>query len=192
MENVQQPVSYSLEDLFLDPWILITVRLPWCQEAEVYEVLNLEVHSWRCQSLDTVFKITDHSDESRPKLHNQQQALNLPRWGSRYHNTRISHPQFSSVTQLCPNLWDPMDCSTQGFLVHHLLQLAQAHAHWVSDAIQPSHPLPSLFSSSVLLPSIFCSIRVFLTSQVFASGGQVLELQLQYQSIQWIFRTDFL
>ena len=48
----------------------------------------------------------------------------------------------SSVTQSCLTLCDPMDCSTLGFPVHHqLLELAQTHVHWVSDAIQPSHPL---------------------------------------------------
>ena len=53
--------------------------------------------------------------------------------------------QFSSVTQSCLTLCDPMDCSTLGFLVHHqLLELAQTHVHRVSDAIQPSHPLSSL------------------------------------------------
>ena len=53
-------------------------------------------------------------------------------------------PTLSSVTQLCPILCDPMDCSTPGFPVHHQLsELAQTHFHWVSDAIQPSHPLSS-------------------------------------------------
>ena len=52
--------------------------------------------------------------------------------------------QFSSVTQLCLTLCDPMDYSTTGFPVHHqLLELAQIHVHQVSDAIQPSHPLSS-------------------------------------------------
>ena len=38
--------------------------------------------------------------------------------------------QFSSVTQSCPTLCDPMDCSTPGFLVHHQLpELAQTHVH---------------------------------------------------------------
>ena len=47
-----------------------------------------------------------------------------------------------SVTQLCPTLCDPMDWSTPGFPVHHHLpDFAQTHVHWVSDAIQPSHPL---------------------------------------------------
>ena len=44
--------------------------------------------------------------------------------------------QFHSVTQSCLTLCDPMDCSTPGFPVHHqLLELAQTHVHWVSDAI---------------------------------------------------------
>ena len=51
---------------------------------------------------------------------------------------------FSSVTQSCPTLCVPMDCSTPGLLVHHpLLEPTQPHVHWVSDAIQPSHPLLS-------------------------------------------------
>ena len=37
-----------------------------------------------------------------------------------------------------------MDCSTPSFpVLHHLLELAQTHVHWVSDTIQPSHPLSS-------------------------------------------------
>ena len=52
--------------------------------------------------------------------------------------------QFSSVTQLCPILCDPVDCSRPGFPVHHqFLELAQTHVHRVGDAIQPSHPLSS-------------------------------------------------
>ena len=55
---------------------------------------------------------------------------------------------FSSVQfswSVCPTLYDPMDCSTPGFPVHHQLsEPAQTHVRWVGDAIQPSHPLPSL------------------------------------------------
>ena len=70
--------------------------------------------------------------------------------------------QFSSVAQSCPTLWDPMDCSTPGFLVHHQLpEFTQTLVHWVGDAIQPSHPHPLL-----LLPSIFPSIRVFSSESV--------------------------
>ena len=47
-----------------------------------------------------------------------------------------------SVTKSCLTLCNPMDCGTPGFLVlHHPPEFAQTHVHWVSDAIQPSHPL---------------------------------------------------
>ena len=69
-----------------------------------------------------------------------------------------SSVQFSSVTQSCPTLCVPMNCSTPGLPVHHQLpEFTQTHVHWVGDTIQPSHPL----SSPLLLPSIFPSIRVF-------------------------------
>ena len=52
--------------------------------------------------------------------------------------------QSSSVSQSCPTLYDPMDCSTPGFPVHHqLLEPTQTHVHRIGDAIQPSHPLLS-------------------------------------------------
>ena len=65
--------------------------------------------------------------------------------------------QFSSVTQLCLTLCNPMDCSTLGFPIHHQFPLALTYVHQVGDAIQPSHPLPSPF------PPVFnfSSIRVF-------------------------------
>ena len=55
-----------------------------------------------------------------------------------------SSVQFSSVTQLCTTLCEPMNHSTPGLPVHHhLLEFTQTHIHLVSDAIQPSHPLSS-------------------------------------------------
>ena len=64
----------------------------------------------------------------------------------------------SSVAQLCPTLCDPMNHSTPGLPVHHKLpEFTQTHVHQVSDAIQPSHPLPS----PSFLPPIPPSIRVF-------------------------------
>ena len=71
--------------------------------------------------------------------------------------------QFSSLAQSCPTLCDPMNCSTPGLPVYHqFLESTQTHVHWVSDAIQPSHPLLSL----LLLPSVFPSIRVFSNESV--------------------------
>ena len=52
--------------------------------------------------------------------------------------------QFSSVAQSCPTLCDPINRSTPGLPVHHQIpEFLQTHGHWVSDAIQPSHPLSS-------------------------------------------------
>ena len=63
-----------------------------------------------------------------------------------------------SVAQLCLTLCYRRNCSMPGFpVLHHLLDFAQTHVHWVGAAIQPSHPL----SRSSLLPSIFPSISVF-------------------------------
>ena len=55
--------------------------------------------------------------------------------------------QLSSIAQSCPTFYNPMDCSTLGFPVHHQLpEPTQTHVHHVSDPIQPSHPLSSPFS----------------------------------------------
>ena len=64
--------------------------------------------------------------------------------------------QFSSVTQSCPTLFDPMNRSMAGLPVHHqLLESTQTHIHW----IMPSKNL--ILCHPLLLPSIFPSIRVF-------------------------------
>ena len=57
---------------------------------------------------------------------------------------QFSSVQFSSLLQSCPTLCHPMNCSTPGLPVHHQFpEFTQIHVHRVSDAIQPSHPLPS-------------------------------------------------
>ena len=66
----------------------------------------------------------------------------------------IASVQFSSVTQSCPNLCNPMDCSTPSFPVHQLPELAQTHDHLIL-----CHPL-------LLSPSIFLSIRVFSNESI--------------------------
>ena len=58
--------------------------------------------------------------------------------------TSYSSVQFSSASQSCPTLCDPMNCSTPGLPVHHQLpEFTQTHVHRVGDTIQPSHPLSS-------------------------------------------------
>ena len=88
--------------------------------------------------------------------------------------------QFSSVTQSCPTLCNPIDCSSPGSPVHHqLLELTQTHIHQVSDAIQPSHPLSSPSPSAFNLSQHHGLLQWVSSSHQLA---KVLEFQLQHQS----------
>ena len=84
----------------------------------------------------------------------------------------------------------PWTAAMPGLPVHHRLpESTQTHVHWVGDAIQPSHPL-----SSPSLPALNLSQHQGLFQWVSSSHqvAKILRFQLQYQSFQWIFRTDFL
>ena len=101
-----------------------------------------------------------------------------------------SHSQrFSSFAQLCLTVCNPMDCNMPGLSVHHQLpEFMQTHVHWVGDAIQASYPLSS--------PSHAFNLSqhqgLFQGASSSHQVAKVLEFQLQHQSFQWIFRTDFL
>ena len=89
---------------------------------------------------------------------------------------------FCSIGKSCLSLCHPMDCSTPGFpVLHHLPELAQTHVRRVSDAIQPSHPLPPTSP-----PALNLSQHQVLFQQVSSSyqEAKVLEFQLQHQSFQ--------
>ena len=84
--------------------------------------------------------------------------------------------QSSSVAQSCSTPWDPMNRSTPGLPVHHQLpEFTQSHVHWVSDAIQPSHPL-SAPSPPASNPSQHQSLFQWVNSS--HEVAKVLEFQL--------------
>ena len=101
----------------------------------------------------------------------------------------LSRSSSSSLVQSSLTLWlHGLHCSTTGFPVpQYVPEFAQTHVHGVSDAIQPSHPL---------LPPSFPAFNFSQHQGLFqwiSSLHQVAKvLELQYQSFQWIFRTDFL
>ena len=103
--------------------------------------------------------------------------------------------QFSSVTQSYPTLCDSMSCSTPGLPVHHQLpEFTQTHVHRVSDAIQPSHPLPS---PSPPAPNHSQHQSLFQWVNSSHEVAKILEFQLQHHSFQWhpgliSFRMDWL
>ena len=96
------------------------------------------------------------------------------------------HCEFNLVTQSCPTLCNPMDCSTPDLPVHHqLLEFTQTHVHWVVDAIQSSQSL-SFFSPPVFNLSQHQSLFKWVSPSY--QVAKVLEFQLQHQSYEWILR----
>ena len=69
--------------------------------------------------------------------------------------SNILSVQFSSVTQSCPALCDPMDCSMQGLLLRHQFPLPKLMS---IESVMPSNHL--ILCHPLLLPLIFLSIRV--------------------------------
>ena len=101
-----------------------------------------------------------------------------------------SSVQFSSVAQSCLTLCHPLYRSTPGLPVHHQLpEFTQTHAHRVSDAIQPSHPLSS---PSPPVPSPSQHQGLFQQVNSSHEVAKILEFQLQHQSCQRTPRTDLL
>ena len=109
------------------------------------------------------------------------------------HHSRSSNHLFTyklcSFAQACPALCDPMDWNMPGFpVLHYLLKFAQTHVHWVNDAIQPSHPL---------LPPSLAALNhsqhqgLFQWNSSSHQVDKILEVQLQHQSFQWMFRVDW-
>ena len=95
-----------------------------------------------------------------------------------------------SVAKWGPTLCDPVHYNMPGSpVLHYLLEFAQIHVHWVSDAIWPSHPLPPPTPFAFYLPQLQGLFQWIGSSHQVT---KVLEFQLQCQSFQWIFRTDFL
>ena len=130
---------------------------------------------------------TDIDIENKPM--DTKQRKGDVEWVGRLGFTYIQSVQFS-CSVMCLTLWDPMDCSTSGLPVitnsWSLLKLMSIESVMPSNHLILCHPL-------LLLPLIFPSIRVFSNENNFSHQvAKVLELQLQYLSLQWIFRTDFL
>ena len=101
---------------------------------------------------------------------------------------QLSH--FSLIIQLCPILCDPMDCSMPLFPIHHKLpEPTQTYVHQISDPIKLSH---GLLSPSPTAFNLSQHQALFQWVGSLHQVAKLLEFQLQHQSFQWIFRTDFL
>ena len=116
-----------------------------------------------------------------------QSALQTLPTGALLPRLMLRSVQSLSRVQLCVTPWT--SC-TPGLPVHHQLpEFTQTHVHWVSDAIQPSHPLSSPSTPAFNLSQHRGLFKWVSSSQQVA---KVLEFRLQHQSFLWIFRTDLL
>ena len=89
---------------------------------------------------------------------------------------QFSSVQFISVARSCLTLCNPMNRSTPGLPVYHQLpEFTQTHVYWISDAIQPSHPLSSP-SPPAPNPSQHHSLFQWVSSS--HEVAKVLEFQL--------------
>ena len=112
-----------------------------------------------------------------------------------------------AVVQLISHVWlfyNPMNCRMPAFpVLHHLLELAQTHVHWVSHAIQPSHPLSptslalnlsrhqdlsqwvrSLLQVGKILKLQSIGARVFKVFKVLELEDRILEITAEEQHIE--------
>ena len=82
-------------------------------------------------------------------------------------------------------LWDPRDCSTPGFpVLHYLLEFTQTHVHWVSHAIQPSHPLPPPSPPALSLSQ---HRSIFQGASSSHQVAKVFAFKMQENKILWVF-----
>ena len=79
-----------------------------------------------------------------------------------------------SVARWCPNFWKFMGWSTPGLpVLHHLLEFAQTHVHWVNDAVQPSHPQ--------LSPAVYSAVEIISTFR----PDQVHQASILHLMVRW-------
>ena len=98
---------------------------------------------------------TNHAHPTYPLYNDEirQPKLPLKHVGQNKRHIAVT----CSVTQSCPTLCEPIDCSTPGFpVLHNLPEFAQTHVRWASDA--SNHLI--LYHSFLLLPSIFCGKKI--------------------------------
>ena len=144
----------------------------WLSEGT--EQMNLETE-WLVHGIYRVASSGNLTDRSFKSQYNFNPMIEKG-MSLHAHPKFSSSVQFSSVAQSCPTLCDPMNCSTPGLPVHHqLLEFTQTHVHWVSDAIQPSHPLSSPFPPA---PNPSQHQRLFQWVNSLHEVAKVLEFQV--------------
>ena len=154
-------------------WILIGSTIgPWAKESQMMTEI------WESQ-----FLLGSH-------VVGWEEGLGVRRLFLAWVDKGLDQAIGTSNLGMSASLYNCMHCSTPGFLVlQYLLEFAQTHVHWVSDVIQPSHPLSP---SSPPALNLSQHQGLFLWAGSSHQVAKVLKFQLQQQSFQWIFKVNFL
>ena len=130
---------------------------------------------------------SDHNDIQLQINHRKRNEKKIILWRLNNMLLEIKSVQFSSVTQSCLTLCDPMNCSMAGFPVHHQLsEFTQTHVHW---SVMPSNHLILCHPFSSCLKS-FPAWASFQMSQLFPSGGQSIGVSASTSVLPRNTRTD--
>ena len=163
------------------PQFCSTLWIPWTVASSVYGILQASI----------LELVADPFSSRSSQCRNWTGLSCTARGFFTSSATREAHgrDQFSSVSQLCPTLCNPVDCSMPGLPVHH-----QSPLTINSCPLSPwCHPT---ISSSVIpfssRPQSFPASGSFLVSQFLTSGGQRIGASASASAFQWIFQTDFL
>ena len=176
----------ELENHIVSIWnfpIFLTIKFPWFYKRKCLpQEIDIEVFRY-------IYYICNlFSNGSEKEFIYRERIIKGSEQNRNKQNINKQSAQFSC--SVVSDSADPTDCSMPGLLGHHQLpKFTQTYISQVSDAIQPSHPL-----SSPSPPTFNLSQHQSLFQWVGSSHqvAKVWELQLQHQSFQWIFRTDFL
>ena len=166
---------------------ILAWKTPWTEEPDGLQSMESQRvgHNWAANTFTFTLGPLETYLHSAWQIWDTSLPVSDPSW-----LVWVDSVQFNSVAQSCPTLCDPMNHSTPGLPDHHQLpKSTQTHVHWVSDAIQPSHPLLSP-SPPALNLSQHQGLFKWLSSSY--QVAKVLEFQLQHQSFQGTLRTDLL
>ena len=176
---IRSKIKVPLVERWELDWGLVICRTPWGPRPNLHGLSKLRKHICGSLQWQGQFLLGLHQ---QPTL---TQGFLLHLLGE--HRPRNS---CCPLAKSCLTLCNPMNCSMQAFSVLHCLpKSSQTHVHWVSDATQLSHPLSP---PSPLALNLSQHQGLFQWVGSSHQVAKVLELQLQHQSFQWIFRVDFL
>ena len=117
-------------------WVITPSWLSWSWRSFLYSSSVYSCHLFLISSASDILLYSTGSYIQYPVIKHDRKNMKKIAF--------LVDIQFSSVAQSCLTLCDPMNHRTRGLPVHHQLpESTQTHVHWVSDAIQPSHPLSS-------------------------------------------------